>query len=72
MMKKFLFAFTAIFIGSLVLASPLMAQCSICAKTVQQMGTGPAEGFNAGIIYLMAIPYITLGVIAYNWWKKSS
>ena len=71
-MKKFLISVMALLVFSLLWVQPLMAQCSICAKTVQQMGTGPAEGFNAGIIYLVAIPYITLGVIAYNWWKKSS
>jgi len=46
------------------------AQCSICNKTVQQMGKGPAEGFNTGIIYLMLIPYAAIGVLGYKWWKS--
>ncbi len=46
-----------------------MAQCSICAKTVMQMGTKPAEGFNSGIIYLMVIPYVAIGIVGYKWWK---
>jgi hypothetical protein len=71
-MKKFIIAFIATFFLTVVFIQPLMAQCSICAKTVQQMGSGPAEGFNAGIIYMMAIPYVTIGVIAYNWWKKNN
>ena len=45
------------------------AQCSICAKSVQQMGEKPARGFNSGIIYLMLIPYAVVGVIGYKWWK---
>ena len=45
------------------------AQCSICAKSVQQMGEKPARGFNSGIIYLMLVPYAVVGVIGYKWWK---
>lgn len=47
------------------------AQCSICAKTVMQMGNGPARGFNNGILYLMIVPYIGIGVMAYKWWKNN-
>jgi hypothetical protein len=47
------------------------AQCSICAKSVQQMGDKPARGFNAGIIYIMIIPYIAIGVVGYKWWKSN-
>jgi hypothetical protein len=47
------------------------AQCSICSKTVQQMGKKPAEGFNSGIIYLMLLPYGVIGVIGYKWWKSN-
>ena len=46
------------------------AQCSICAKTVMQMGDRPAQGFNDGIIYLMIIPYIAIGLVAYKWWQN--
>ena len=46
------------------------AQCSICAKTVLQMGDKPAQGFNNGIIYLMVIPYLAIGVVAYKWWQN--
>ncbi len=45
------------------------AQCSICAKSVQQMGDKPAKGFNSGIIYMMLIPYLAIGVVGYKWWK---
>ncbi|MEO6904977.1 MAG: hypothetical protein ABI148_01335 [Ginsengibacter sp.] len=46
------------------------AQCSICAKTVMQMGTKPATGFNIGIIYLMIIPYLAIGAVGYKWWQN--
>ena len=70
-MKKFIIIlFVTIFISSLV-GNHVMAQCSICAKSVEQMGTKPAEGFNSGIIYLMMIPYAAIGIIGYKWWKNN-
>jgi uncharacterized membrane protein YphA (DoxX/SURF4 family) len=54
----------------LMVHSDAEAQCSICNKTVQQMGKGPAKGFNTGIIYLMLIPYAAIGVVGYRWWKN--
>ena len=42
------------------------AQCSICTKTVQQMGEKPAQGLNAGILYLAAAPFIIAGFIYYR------
>ena len=37
-----------------------------------QMGTKPAEGFNAGIIYLMVVPYVAIGIVGYKWWKNNN
>jgi hypothetical protein len=51
-------------------SSGAFAQCSICAKTVMQMGDKPAQGFNNGIIYLMIVPYLAIGVVAYKWWQN--
>ncbi len=47
------------------------AQCSICAKTAAQMGEKPAKGMNSGILYLMAAPFVIVGVIGYRWWKSN-
>ncbi len=46
------------------------AQCSICTKTASQLGEGPAQGLNAGIVYLMLTPFLLAGVIGYRWWRK--
>ncbi len=46
------------------------AQCSICTKTAQQLGEGPAKSLNTGILYLMLAPLAIMGFIGYRWWKK--
>jgi hypothetical protein len=70
MKKIFIIFFVTIFL-SFFLGHECMAQCSICAKSVQQMGTKPAQGFNSGIIYLMIIPYAAIGIIGYKWWRHN-
>lgn len=52
------------------LSLEVAAQCSICTKTAMQLGNKPAQGLNAGILYLMSIPYLALGVVSYKWWKS--
>ncbi|WP_346236559.1 hypothetical protein ABDK00_014935 [Niabella insulamsoli] len=47
-----------------------MAQCSVCTKTAQQLGDGPAHGLNTGILYLAFVPLMVIGLIGYRWWKN--
>jgi len=51
--------------------SPSRAQCSICTRTAQQMGEGPAKALNKGIIYLAFTPLAIFGFIGYRWWKSN-
>lgn len=48
------------------------AQCSICARTTQQLGERPARALNRGIIYLAFTPLAIFGIIGYRWWKSES
>lgn len=48
------------------------AQCSMCTKTASQLGEKPALGMNQGILYLMGMPFVIVGFIAYRWWKNQS
>jgi hypothetical protein len=47
------------------------AQCSICTRTVQQMGERPGKAFNAGIVYLAFTPFAIVGIVGYRWWKQN-
>jgi hypothetical protein len=49
----------------------IAAQCSICTKTAQQLGEGPARGMNSAILYLAFFPLLLIGFIGYRWWKTN-
>jgi hypothetical protein len=53
------------------LPAELLAQCSICTKTAQQLGERPAKALNMGIIYLGLTPFLIMGYIGYRWWKNN-
>jgi hypothetical protein len=57
------------FLMCFAISSETIAQCSICTKTAQQMGEGPAKGLNSAILYLMVAPFGIVGFIAYRWLK---
>ncbi|AHF15933.1 hypothetical protein NIASO_13725 [Niabella soli DSM 19437] len=60
---------------SLFRATQSFAQCSICTKTAQQLGDGPARGFNTGILYLAFLPLGLIAFLGIRWWineRKSS
>jgi hypothetical protein len=60
------------FLFSFLITKPelTLAQCSICTKTAQQLGEGPARGLNSGILYLAFAPYAIAIYIAYRWRKS--
>jgi hypothetical protein len=70
-MKKLFLILVFTFHFSLLTFNSANAQCSICAKTTQQMGEKPAKGFNTGIIYLMLTPFAIVGFVGYRWWKNN-
>ena len=58
---------------ALLLFMPRMvaAQCAMCRAVLESEGNVTvAEGINNGIVYLMAIPYILVGVLFYFVYKK--
>jgi heme/copper-type cytochrome/quinol oxidase subunit 2 len=64
-MKKILFALS-FFLFSIV----GQAQCAMCRAALASGENGvQAEAVNDGIVYLMAIPYILVGVLGYVIYK---
>ena len=59
-----------VFMMLMLLNAVVNAQCAMCTKTAQQLGEKPALGMNSGILYLMFIPFLIMGFIAYRWWKN--
>jgi hypothetical protein len=52
---------------------PAKAQCAQCAATVEsnaKSGDTTANGLNKGILFLLAAPYLAVGVVGYVWYKK--
>jgi len=47
------------------------AQCAMCRAVIESgQDASLAEGINNGIVYLMAIPYILIGVLFYFIFRK--
>lgn len=66
MAKKILITFL-----SVLLVQMVNAQCSICTKTANQLGDGPAKDLNLAILYLMFMPLAIMLFIGYKWYKKN-
>ena len=65
-MKKTLL--TLLFLALII--ADCKAQCAMCKSVVEsniEGGSSIGSGLNDGILYLMGMPYISLGVIAFFW-----
>jgi hypothetical protein len=73
-MKRLKFLFIA-FLLIVLNVSTTLAQCAMCKGAVEtNMSTGRnviGNGINAGIAYLFVFPYLTVGVIAFLWYRSS-
>lgn len=50
------------------------AQCSMCRASIEsniKEGNSIGSGINAGILYLMSIPYMILMTIGFFWYKST-
>jgi len=60
-MKKFLFG-----IVLFIISISAQAQCAMCRAALEsEEGGVQAEAVNDGIVYLMAIPYILVGILGF-------
>lgn len=64
-------------IGMLMLSSPVTvwAQCAMCRtqleNNVSNGDPGIAAGINTGILYLLVLPYLSILVVGYFWYKST-
>lgn len=62
-----------IVIAFLFIANSTFAQCAMCKAVVESGDAEIAESVNSGIIYLMAFPYVLVGIgvyVLYRNYKK--
>lgn len=69
-MKRGLLLFLFL-MAALVFPEGLHAQCAMCRAVLESGADNTvAEGINNGIVYLMAIPYILIGVLLFFVFRK--
>ena len=73
-MKKLVFLFAAFaLVVVLGAGQDLLAQCPMCRATAEtNLANGGTEGrgLNNGILYMLGMPYILIGTVAFLWWKN--
>ncbi len=73
--KQFmLHAFFLIFL-SMFFCWETYAQCAMCKATAASKdetgGFAIGGGINTGILYLLALPFIGIGIVGFYWYRKS-
>jgi hypothetical protein len=69
-MKKFILLFFLVFSAAVIAE----AQCPMCKTAVEsgmKDGHTKGRGLNSGIMYLLATPYLAIGVIGGAWYYKN-
>lgn len=58
----------------LISSTDIWAQCPMCkmaAESNLKNGGDAGKGLNAGILYLLATPYLIIGTIGFLWWRNN-
>jgi hypothetical protein len=70
MKNKILFLLVLLIVGLVADADAQCAMCKASAEANLKIGGGDPKGLNAGILYMLVMPYIIVGCIGYWWWKN--
>ncbi len=49
------------------------AQCAMCKQVINsgtQNGSNIAKGINMGILYLLGVPILAVGTVAFSFWRR--
>ena len=58
---------------SITSVSDIQAQCPMCRMSAEQNlkdGGTAGKGLNAGILYMLATPYLLVGGLGLVWWRN--
>jgi hypothetical protein len=64
----------SILVASLVVTDAAYAQCPMCKMSAEsnlKNGGTAGRGLNAGILYMLALPYTLVGTIGFIWWRNN-
>ena len=56
-----------------IISTELSAQCAMCKASAEEGakdGNYQSASLNTGIIYLLVMPYLSIGVIGYLWYRN--
>ena len=70
---KWLSIIALAFTLSITTTSEVQAQCPMCrmsAETNLKNGGSAGKGLNAGILYMLATPYLLVGAIGFIWYRN--
>jgi len=68
-----IFSFLALFVALSLPPQQAEAQCPMCRMSAEsnlKNGGSSGKGLNAGILYMLATPYLMIGAIGYIWWRN--
>ena len=73
-MKKKLYTLVFVLVmGFTFQAEPVEAQCPMCRMSAEsnlESGGSEGKGLNNGILYLLSMPYLVVGGIAFFWYRN--
>jgi hypothetical protein len=73
--RFFKFFFLTLIFLLISIGNEAFAQCAMCRgsleSSVSEGTTSIAAGINKGILYLLVMPYLIMGTLAYLWYKNS-
>lgn len=71
--RKIVLAFVALSLLAVLFLPELSAQCPMCrmsAESNMANGGTAGRGLNSGILYMLAMPYLIIGTVAFIWYRN--
>ena len=72
-MSRILITLTLCLTFTLMSPLPMDAQCPMCRMSAEsnlKNGGTAGKGLNAGILYMLATPYLLVGILGYIWYRN--